>query len=109
MSDSAFAREIDGAIIQLGNDESYVRILVTRGTGPISLDLDTARAPTRIVFVEPLTPPPREAYVAGIGAITLPRSAGRQMRDRQRSEGRKLPRRTFWASERRRARGRGGA
>jgi branched-chain amino acid aminotransferase len=71
IGDVAFASEIDRAVTELGNDESYVRILLTRGVGPISMDMDTAKEPTRIVFVEPLTAPPREAYVVGIAAITV--------------------------------------
>jgi branched-chain amino acid aminotransferase len=72
LSDDALATEVVRAVRELGNDESYVRILVTRGTGPISMDPDTAKEPTRVVFVEPLTAPPREAYVAGIAVITSP-------------------------------------
>jgi branched-chain amino acid aminotransferase len=64
-------REITAAIEAAGNDESYVRAMVTRGSGPLSLDPDTARSPRRVILVEPLAPPPREAYVEGIAVVTL--------------------------------------
>jgi branched-chain amino acid aminotransferase len=63
--------EIDRAIAAAGNDESYVRIVVTRGSGPLSLDPDTAQDPLRVVFVEPLAAPPRTAYAAGIAVVTV--------------------------------------
>jgi branched-chain amino acid aminotransferase len=51
--------------------ESYVRIVVTRGSGPMGLDPDLAGAPLRVIVVEPVSPPPREAYVDGVAVITV--------------------------------------
>ncbi|MGA2448138.1 MAG: aminotransferase class IV [Polyangiaceae bacterium] len=70
LGDSEWASEVDRAVAETGNEESYVRILLTRGVGPLSIDPDSAIRPTRIVFVEPLTVPAREAYVNGISVIT---------------------------------------
>jgi branched-chain amino acid aminotransferase len=64
--------EVERAVASSANEESYVRIVVTRGSGPLSLDPDTARDPLRVVLVEPLAPPGREAYAIGIAAITVP-------------------------------------
>ena len=49
------------------NDESYVRIVVTRGSGEIGLDTALADRPRVIVIVRPLVLPPPEAYTRGIG------------------------------------------
>ena len=64
-------REIEQALGVAGNEESYVRAMVTRGEGPLSLDPDTAKRPLRVLLVEPLRTPPRDDYVNGIWAITL--------------------------------------
>lgn len=48
------------------NEESYVRIVVTRGSGEIGLDIALADRPRLIVMVKPLSLPPAEAYQAGI-------------------------------------------
>jgi branched-chain amino acid aminotransferase len=63
------AEEAHRGIDLAANPESYVRVMVTRGTGPMGLDPDLAESPTRVVFIEPLVMPPREAYATGIGAI----------------------------------------
>jgi branched-chain amino acid aminotransferase len=63
--------EVERALAATGNDESNVRIVLTRGTGPVTLDPGTAGAPLRVVLVEPVAPPPREAYAAGIAAVTI--------------------------------------
>jgi branched-chain amino acid aminotransferase len=61
--------EVTRAIGLASNPESYVRVMVTRGTGPMGLDPDLAESPNRVVFVEPLVAPPREHYRDGIGVI----------------------------------------
>ena len=42
------------AIAAAGNDESNVRIVLTRGAGPVTLDPGTAGAPLRVILVEPV-------------------------------------------------------
>jgi len=66
----ALAREVRATIDAGGNDESYVRIMVTRGVGPIGLDPDEAADPLRVIIVTPLKKPPAESYERGISAIT---------------------------------------
>jgi branched-chain amino acid aminotransferase len=61
--------EVNEGIGLAANPESYVRVMVTRGTGPMGLDPDLAESPNRVVFVEPLVAPPREHYRDGIGVI----------------------------------------
>ncbi len=63
--------EVERGLAATGNEDSNVRIVLTRGVGPVTLDPGTARAPLRVVLVEPVVAPPREAYVTGIAAVTV--------------------------------------
>jgi branched-chain amino acid aminotransferase len=54
--------------------ESYVRVMVTRGTGPMSLDLSEAQQPSILVFALPLKTLPASVYEQGIG-VGLSRAA----------------------------------
>jgi branched-chain amino acid aminotransferase len=63
--------EVQRGIAAAGNEESYVRILVTRGSGPLSLDPGTATQPLRVVLVERVVPPARDAYANGIAAVLV--------------------------------------
>jgi branched-chain amino acid aminotransferase len=69
ISPSALGAEVERAIAPAASGESYVRVMLTRGTGPLSLDPDTAAHPNRIVFVEPLVVPPPDVYEHGIGVV----------------------------------------
>jgi branched-chain amino acid aminotransferase len=70
ISSAELAREVLAAIASSGNAESYVRVMVTRGQGPLGLDPGLADQPRRVIIVQPLVPPPAEQYVQGIGAIS---------------------------------------
>ncbi|MBI3071130.1 MAG: aminotransferase class IV [Deltaproteobacteria bacterium] len=48
-----------------GNAESYVRVVVTRGAGPIGLDPALATTPNRVIIVKELSSPPAELYERG--------------------------------------------
>jgi branched-chain amino acid aminotransferase len=65
------AAEVEEATRIAANPESYIRVMLTRGTGPMGLDPDLAEAPNRIVFVEPLVAPAPEAYAQGIEVILV--------------------------------------
>jgi branched-chain amino acid aminotransferase len=73
VDEATFEREIeatlDAAVSGDDSHESYVRVVVTRGTGPLSLDPDTATHPLRVVLVEPLVVPPRDAYFGGVSVV----------------------------------------
>jgi branched-chain amino acid aminotransferase len=64
--EATLAREVNEAIAAAGNEESYVRLMITRGSGPLSLDPSTATHPLRVLLVEPVVPPARDVYLAGI-------------------------------------------
>jgi branched-chain amino acid aminotransferase len=47
------------------NPESYLRIVVTRGAGPITLDIGAADRPSLVLIVRPLVMPAAELYERG--------------------------------------------
>ncbi len=59
------AEETRKAHAASGNGDSYIRIVCTRGSGPIGLDLSLAESPVRLVIVQPVKPPPQEVYDQG--------------------------------------------
>lgn len=60
-------RRVERAVAASGQDECWVRVVVTRGVGPIGLDLAAGRAPSLLVFALPLVAPDEGAYRDGIG------------------------------------------
>jgi branched-chain amino acid aminotransferase len=58
--------EIDRTIDAGEAAESYCRIIVTRGSGPITLDPTTATKPLTVILVKPLEPFPEWMYRKGI-------------------------------------------
>jgi branched-chain amino acid aminotransferase len=71
--DATLRAEIEAALAAAAGDESYVRLVVSRGSGPLSLDPGGASHPLRVILVEPVVPPPRDAYVHGV-AVALVRT-----------------------------------
>lgn len=80
VSRAQLAEEVATAIADAGHPESYVRVVVTRGRGPLGLDPTTATHPLRVIVVAPLVTPPPSFYEAGVAVITLRSSheAGRK-------------------------------
>ncbi len=76
--------EVRATLDAAGEGEHYVRVVVTRGSGPLTYDPSTATTPLRVIIVAPLSVPPKASYDQGI-AVTLlsasrptddPRAAG---------------------------------
>lgn len=59
------AEEIGATVAAAANPESYIRFIVTRGTGPIALDPSMAERPCRVVIVTSFTPHPEQLYTDG--------------------------------------------
>ncbi|RMG12437.1 MAG: aminotransferase [Deltaproteobacteria bacterium] len=59
-------RTLEAAANDREGRESYIRIIVTRGAGPIGLDPALAEGPRVLVIVRPLEQPPPEAYQRGV-------------------------------------------
>jgi branched-chain amino acid aminotransferase len=74
-----FAAEAAEAHAASGNPDSYLRIVSTRGAGPLGLDPRLAEDPTRMVLAMPLNPPGPEAYRDGVGIALV--SVRRNLRD----------------------------
>lgn len=63
--------EVLAALAQGGNVESYARIMLTRGAGPVGLEAPADARALRVILVEPLRLPPAAQYRQGIAAITV--------------------------------------
>ncbi|MFO0572012.1 MAG: aminotransferase class IV [Polyangiaceae bacterium] len=63
--------DVEDVLRSAANPESYIRVIVTRGSGPLGLDSGFEASPTRVVIVAPLVPPPAEAYANGISVVTF--------------------------------------
>jgi branched-chain amino acid aminotransferase len=57
--------DVEATLAAAGNPESTIRVIVTRGSGPIQLDPATAGAPRRVVIVVPFRAHPPELYTQG--------------------------------------------
>jgi branched-chain amino acid aminotransferase len=66
---AALIEELAAEVREAGFAESYVRVVVTRGAGPLGLDTDLAERPTRVTLVHPLTLPPAQVYRDGIAVL----------------------------------------
>ncbi len=64
-------REIERTMAAAGNAESYIRLIVTRGSGPISLDPTLAVGPLSVILVKQYEPFPRRMYEQGI-RVSIP-------------------------------------
>ncbi|MCG8554585.1 MAG: aminotransferase class IV [Proteobacteria bacterium] len=70
LDSASLSVEIRQTVERSGSEECYVRVVVSRGQGPVNLDPATARATTRVVYALPLAPPPATIYEQGI-ALSL--------------------------------------
>lgn len=68
-TEAALVEELAAEVREAGFAESYVRVVVTRGAGPLGLDTDLAERPTRVTLVHPLTLPPPHVYRDGVAVL----------------------------------------
>lgn len=73
-SDRQLSEIVASTIAASGLPECYVRVMVTRGVGPMNIDLAQATEPSILVFALALTPPAASVYTNGI-AVGLSRAA----------------------------------
>ncbi len=70
LSDPQFAARIDETMAAAkGSTEWYVRLLVTRGVGPLSYDPDGCPEPTIVIIVMPHAEPPAALSSRGIAIV----------------------------------------
>ena len=67
----ALSSEVRATLAAAGEGEWYVRVVITRGTGPLTYDPTTATSPLRVIIVAPITPYPRELYEHGAAVVLL--------------------------------------
>jgi branched-chain amino acid aminotransferase len=57
---------------QVAGAEMYIRVLLTRGVGSISYDVDACPAPTLVIIIKPQADPPASAYECGVNVVLVP-------------------------------------
>ncbi|MCA9700724.1 MAG: aminotransferase class IV, partial [Myxococcales bacterium] len=75
-SDEQMSTAIAETLAAAQNRESRLRLVVTRGTGPIALDTRAAEGPVLAVIVTPLQLLPAEIYERGISAVIVSDNEG---------------------------------
>ena len=66
---ASLARDLDALLARAANEESYIRIIVTRGRGDISYNFDRVKGPTVVMVVKPLAPFPAAYHTDGVPVI----------------------------------------
>ncbi|MCA9528575.1 MAG: aminotransferase class IV [Myxococcales bacterium] len=67
----ALATELRAALEASGLRDAYVRLILTRGQGPLTFDRRTASAPRRVVLVAPLPELAQSLYTEGVTAALV--------------------------------------
>lgn len=70
MSLDMISREVHRTLEAAGHKNSSIRVVVTRGSGPMSLDLSTARDPQLVIFVAEVVTPAAQIYRKGVSVLT---------------------------------------
>ena len=71
VSIETLASEVRATLDAAGEGPWYVRVVLTRGTGPLTYDPTTATKPLRVIICAPLSLPPAAHYESGIGVALL--------------------------------------
>lgn len=69
LSDAELRARVDAVLAASGNDESYLRVIVSRGVGDISYVLERVQGPTVVLVTKPYQPLPAEAYRDGVAVV----------------------------------------
>jgi branched-chain amino acid aminotransferase len=68
-TEAALVDELARQVREAAFAESYVRVVVTRGSGPLGLDTDLAERPLRVTLIHALTLPPPPVYRDGVALL----------------------------------------
>jgi branched-chain amino acid aminotransferase len=71
VSIETLSSEVRAALDAAGEGDWYIRVVVTRGTGPLTYDPTTATTPLRVIIVVPLSLPPAQYYERGVAVALL--------------------------------------
>jgi branched-chain amino acid aminotransferase len=69
LGDDVFAQRLAALLERAQNEESYIRIIVTRGVGDISYHFERVKGPTVVLAVKPYEPFPESTYTQGVAVI----------------------------------------
>lgn len=64
--DTQLIHEMTTMANQFSDGDAYVRLVVTRGAGPMSIDPEGCNDPQRIIYAKALSPPDSQSYIEGI-------------------------------------------
>lgn len=70
-SRETIAGDVYRGLAAAGEADAYIRIVVTRGAGPIGLDPALAKGPVRVVLVLPLPVQPEAQYTQGVAIVLV--------------------------------------
>ena len=70
-SDDLIQARIDECLAFASNDESYLRVIVTRGVGDMSYRFERIAGPTVAIYVKPLEPVSAALYEKGAALVTV--------------------------------------
>ena len=70
-SDDEIKARIDACLSFAGNDESYLRVIVSRGVGDMSYRFERIPEPTIAMYVKPLEPNNEALYEKGASAVIV--------------------------------------
>ena len=71
VSIDALEAEVADVIARSAEPECYVRIVVSRGRGPLNIDPTPARTPLRVIVAAPLPPWPEGLHERGVEVATV--------------------------------------
>jgi branched-chain amino acid aminotransferase len=69
VSIETLSSEVRATLDAAGEGDWYVRVVVTRGTGPLTYDPTTATTPLRVIIVVPVSLPPAQYYEQGVAVV----------------------------------------
>lgn len=70
-TDAQICEPLEQTLRAAANEDSRIRVVVTRGAGPIALDTRGAEHPVLVIMVSPLVVPSPEEYERGISAVVV--------------------------------------
>ena len=70
-SDDEIKARIDACLSFAGNDESYLRVIVSRGVGDMSYRFERIASPTVAIYVKPLEPQSEALYEKGSSVVIV--------------------------------------
>ena len=71
VSIDTLSAEVHATLEAAGEGPWYVRVVLTRGRGPLTYDPGTAKDPLRVILVAPLSLPPSDHYERGVAVALM--------------------------------------